>query len=106
MAPSLDGQPDEAAGNEQARDIFSLSTDSNGGVVEATPKGQLPSHLKVVGIVISHPSQIIIEDSAVNKTYFVDEAHADGGIKIVKVGTDQMIINYQGQDISVAVSKN
>ena len=28
------------------------------------------------------------------------------GIKIVQVSNDQMIINYQGQDINVPVSKN
>ena len=105
VSPLLAIQTDSSV-NTQARDIFSLSTDSAGAVLEATPKGQLPNHLKVVGIVVAHPSQIIIEDSLVNKTYFIDETHPDGGVKIVKTGRDQMIINYQGQDIPVAITKN
>jgi type II secretory pathway component PulC len=91
---------------DQARDIFSLTPAvSPSGAVENTPKGQLPVHLKIVGILIAHPSQIVIEDSFANKTYFIDEGNPQAGIKIAKVGKDQMIINYQGQDIVVPISK-
>ncbi len=96
----------DPSGDAQARDIFSLSTAvSPSGSVENTPKGQLPAHLKIVGIVIAHPSQIAIEDSMLNKTYFIDEGNPQAGIKIVRSSPGQMIINYQGQDISVPVSK-
>ena len=60
----------------------------------------------MVGILIAHPSQIIIEDTLVNKTYFIDEGSAQAGIKIVRVNNDQMVINYQGQDIPVPITKN
>ena len=94
------------ASDNQARDIFSLNTGvASNGVVESTPKGQLPDHLKVVGILIGHPSQIIIEDSAIHKTYFIDEGNPQAGFSILKVEKDQIIINYQGQNISVPVSK-
>jgi type II secretory pathway component PulC len=105
-SPVFDLKPYDASASTQARDIFSLSTDNPSGAVENTPKGQLPDHLKIVGILIAHPSQVIIEDSLVNKTYFIDEGTLQAGIKIVSVGKDQMIINYQGQNISVPVSKN
>jgi len=105
-SPVFDLQPYEASANSQARDIFSLATTTPSGAVESTPKGQLPDHLKVVGILIGHPSQIVIEDTSSNSSYFVDEAHPQGGIKMVKVGHDQMVINYQGQDIIVPITKN
>ena len=106
-SPVFDLKPYDASTQPQARDIFSMTTvDGSSSTAESTPKGQLPDHLKVVGILIAHPSQIIIEDSSVNKTYFIDEANPQGGIKIVKVGPDQMVINYQGQNIPVPITKN
>jgi type II secretory pathway component PulC len=107
-SPVFDLTPYQETGQiDQARDIFSLPTNiAPSGTVENTPKGQLPGHLKVVGIAVGHPSQIVIEDSFANKTYFVDEGNPQAGIKIVKVSKDQMIINYQGQDIAVPINKN
>jgi len=105
-SPVLDLQPYDALANSQARDIFSLTTTvSSSSAVENTPKGQLPDHLKVVGILIAHPSQIIIEDTSSNTTYFIDDDHPQDGIKMLKAGPDQIIINYQGQDIIVPVTK-
>jgi len=102
----LDMKANDIPSNAPARDIFSLAQDAAPtGNVDSTPKGQLPSHLKVVGIVVGHPSQIIIEDSSANKTYFIDENTPQGDIKIVKVSKKLMIINYQGQDIPVPISK-
>ena len=43
----------------QTRDIFSSGTINAPGALEQTPMGQLPAHLKVVGIVIAHPSQVL-----------------------------------------------
>jgi type II secretory pathway component PulC len=106
-SPVLDLQPYDASANAQARDIFSLTTTvTSSGSVENTPKGQLPDHLKVVGILIAHPSQIIIEDTSANTTYFIDQDHPQDGIKMLKVAPDQMTINYQGQDIIVPVTKS
>jgi len=101
----LDLKLHDASIVSQARDIFSLSVGPS-GAVENTPKGQLPNHLKIVGILIAHPSQIIIENTFAKKTYFIDEANPKAGIKIVRVEKNQMIINYQGQDISLPISKN
>ena len=104
--PVFNLKPYDASVNVQARDIFSLASVNPSGVVENTPKGQLPNHLKVVGILIAHPSQIVIEDTFSNTTYFIDQENPQDGIKIVKVGRDQMTINYQGQDIILPVNKD
>lgn len=102
-----DMKPFDATLSSQARDIFSLPTVVNpSGNAENTPKGELPSHMKVVGILLSNPSQIVIEDTLANKTYFIDEGHPQAGIKILHVNKDQMIINYQGQDIAVPITKD
>jgi type II secretory pathway component PulC len=106
--PTFDLEPYQETGQiAQARDIFSMTPAvSPSGAVENTPKGQLPGHLKIVGILVAHPAQIVIEDSFTNKTYFIDEGNPQAGIKIVQVSKDQIIINYQGQDISVPIKKN
>lgn len=89
-----------------SRDIFSLTAEvSPSGVVEKTLKGELPEHLKVVGIIVAHPPQIIIEDSFLNKTFFINQGEPQDGINIVQVNRDQMIISYQGQDISVPIKR-
>ena len=104
--PVLDLKPNVEAESAQTRDIFTLSDVDSSGMIENTPKGQLPAHLKIVGILVADPSQIIIEDTFAKKTYFIDEYHPQDGIKIVRVVADQMTINYQGQDINVPVTKN
>jgi len=105
--PALDLKPYHASANLQERDIFSMATEvSSSGTVVNTPKGQLPDHLKVVGVIIANPSQIIIEDTSSKNTYFIDEGHPQAGIKIVRVGKGQMIINYQGGDIPVPIKKD
>lgn len=105
--PVFDLKPYVASADAQARDIFSMNTEnSSSGAVANTPKGQLPDHLKIVGILVANTSQIIIEDTSSNQTYFIEEGHSQAGIKIVRVGKDQMIINYQGGDISVPIKKN
>src|SRR5438132_920803 len=60
LPPVVDLKPYDAPDNVQARDIFSLPAAVNpSGTIENTPKGQLPLHLKVVGILVASPSQII-----------------------------------------------
>jgi len=104
--PALDLKPYNGAVAVQARDIFSLSDVDSSGAIENTPHGQLPAHLKIVGLVIADPSQIVIEDTFAQKTYFIDEDHPQDGISIKQVIANQMTINYQGQDINVPVIKN
>jgi len=103
---TFDLKPFDASNNAQARDIFSLTVPSPTAVMPSTPKGQLPDHLKVVGILVGKPSQIVIEDTSVSSTYFINEGHPQNGIRIVRVEPNQMVINYQGQDIDISISKN
>jgi len=105
-APVLDLKLTEAAAFSPGRDIFSVPVAASAVEANKTPKGQLPDNLKIVGILISNPSQIIIEDTVAKQTYFITETTPQNGIKIVQVKNDQMIINYQGQDIPVAINKN
>jgi hypothetical protein len=105
-SPLFSLQPLNASANVQVRDIFSLTTPTPDGAVESTPKGQLPDHLKVVGVLIAHPSQIVIEDTSLGATYFIDEGKSQDGIKVVKVGREQITVNYQGQDIPIPVTKD
>ena len=95
-----------AASVVQSRDIFSSSPipASATGTADQTPTGQLPSNLKVVGIVIAHPSQIIVEDTSSKQSYFINEDKPQAGISIARIEKDQIIINYQGQSISVPVN--
>ena len=105
--PVFNLKPYNLSDKTEARDIFSPATTvTPTGTVVSTPKGQLPGNLKVVGIIIANPSQIIIEDNMANKTYFISEGPAQDGFKIVRVGRDQMVLNYQGQDIDVPITKN
>ena len=104
--PVLDSKPNGAAVSVQSRDIFSLSDIGPSGTVENTPKGQLPAHLKIVAMLIANPSQIVIEDAFAKKTFFIDTDHPQDGIKMVSAGNGQMVVNYQGQDITVPLTKN
>ena len=105
-APVLDLKPLGSTNNFEGRDVFSLSPINTSGAIENTPKGQLPSNLKVVGIVVARPSQIIIEDSLANQTYFIDEGTTQAGIRIKNVERDQMTINFRGEDIPIPVTKD
>jgi len=105
-APVLDLKAYSSVSSSQVRDIFSLTPANPLGPLVSTPKGQLPDYLKVVGVLIAHPSQIVIEDTSTHTTFFIDEGHVQNGIKIVKADKDKMTINYQGQDILLPVTKN
>ncbi len=104
--PLLEMKANEALPAVQPRDIFSLSYVSPSGMIENTPKGELPAHLKVVGIVIAQEPQLIVEDAFAKQTFFIDQDHPQDGIKIVSADSKVMIINYQGQEIRLPVSKN
>jgi hypothetical protein len=104
-APVVGLKPNNISVSFHVRNIFSLSDAGPSDFVENTPNGQLPAHLKIVAMVIADPSQIVIEDTFTKKTYFIDEAHPQDGIKMVRTDKKQMVINYQGQDIIVPITK-
>ena len=95
---------ESVASTIQQRDIFMApGVEALPLAVEQTPEGNLPAHFKVVGIMIAHPSQLIIEDLAARKTYFIIEGRPQAGINIVRVEKDRIIVNHQGQDILISV---
>jgi type II secretory pathway component PulC len=92
--------------NIQNRNIFSSAAaqPANAGANNvSTPTGQLPAHLKVVGLVIGEPSQVIIEDTTLSQTHFISEGHPQAGISIARVNKNEIIINYQGETISLPI---
>jgi type II secretory pathway component PulC len=98
--PQFDsGSEDALSSVIQSRDIFSSSGEAV--TLNTTPSGQLPSNLKVVGIIISNPSEVIIEDTAAQHTYFISESNAQAGIHIARIDKDQVTVTYQGQNISI-----
>ena len=104
--PVFNARPHGASDSTRIRDLFSTAPiDNRSGQAANTPAGQLPGYLKIVGIVVAHPSQIIIEDTSANKTYFVDEGTEQDGVKIVRVSNDRMTISYLGQEIPVGIHR-
>jgi type II secretory pathway component PulC len=107
--PALDLKSSESIATlVKERDIFSSdhSGDANTMNLQETPAGQLPSHLKVVGIMNSKPSQVIIEDTLTKQTYFITEANPQGGISLVHVDGTQVQVSYQGEIINITTGKN
>ncbi|MDE2027626.1 MAG: hypothetical protein KGK03_07695 [Candidatus Omnitrophica bacterium] len=104
--PALNLNPAHPSVSVPVRDVFSPASISPTGVVETTVSGQLPAHLKIVGLLISRPSQLIIEDAFAHQTYFIDKAHPQAGISIKSVYPDRFIINYEGQEITIPVKRD
>ncbi len=96
---------DQLAQAVASRNIFSSTASAQTAAAEQTPLGQLPSHLKIVGILIANPSQIVIEDAQVKQTYFITQGAPQGGIDIARVNGHQMVLSYQGQEIAVELNK-
>ncbi len=91
----------------KGRDIFGFAAPAAADpAASGTPSGELPAHLKVVGIVIAYPAQVIIEDTDAHQTYFIEEGKAQAGIKIERAAKDKIFINYQNQSIAIAVKGN
>ncbi len=103
---SADLKPEESgAENNPSPNIFSLRRATTTPVMEAAPSGQLPPNLKVTGIVIAHPSQVVIEDESSGQTYFITEEKSELGMRIKSVNNKNLIIDYQGQDIFVPINQ-
>ena len=89
------------------RDIF--SNDPTAADVAAnpiTPAGQLPSNLRIVGIVLAKTPEIIIEDASARQTYFIRQGQVSNNISFKRVEGNTLWLEYQGQEIAVPVKKN
>jgi len=83
------------------RDLFdSAAVPSNLSMVNAAlPANALPVNLKVVGIIIGQPSELVIEDVTTHQTYFIAQGTTVGGIEVTDIQNKKATIKYQGQDI-------
>ena len=93
----------------EARDIFTSparTADAPAGVKEDVPAGQLPGHLKVVGLILGDNPQVIIEDGNAHQTYFITPDKPEGGISLQSSTKDKMILNYKSQNIIINVKGN
>lgn len=89
----------------EQRDIFS-SKPIVGTSTDQSAEGELPSNLKVVGILVGHPSQIIVENIMLKETYFINEGETQGGVRLERVYPDKIVINYLNQEMSVPINKS
>ena len=89
------------------RDIFSrisLQPDLN----SAVPSGQLPPNIKLVGIIISNPTQVVLEDTLLKQTQFIIEGQKTvDGINIERIENEKGVVylNYHGQIIPLHLEK-
>ena len=86
------------------RDLFGLAPlgagTSDGNFVNSDGQS-LPPHLMIVGVVIGHPSEVIIEDTQANQTFFVKEGQTVGAITLERASKQRVSLMYQGQPIEV-----
>ena len=88
------------------RNIFDYgSADTSAGTTPAAPAGQLPEHLKVVGIILADKPEVVIEDTQSKQTYFVQEGQKTGDLEIERIKGNSVVLLYQGQTIEVEAHK-
>ena len=87
------------------RDIFTTSakTAENSSGETMNLPGQLPSDLKVVGIVLGEHPQVVIENNRDHQTYFIEKGQTQAGISLEKVEKNKVYLNYQGQTIGIGL---
>jgi hypothetical protein len=84
------------------RSIFEFGPVNAGTVPEVGGSTQqLPGNFKIVGILIGRPSEVIIEDTQMQQTYFVKEGDASGPIQVFDVSQNRAVVTYQGQTFEV-----
>ena len=64
-----------------------------------------PEHLKIVGIVIGEPSEVIVEDTVQQTTLFLKPGDEQGDIRVKSIEQNMVIFNYLGQDIQVTIAQ-
>ncbi|MEK7850113.1 MAG: hypothetical protein AAB213_04805 [Candidatus Omnitrophota bacterium] len=86
----------------RTRDIFKLGAKEP---AQATPQqpgtttakqAEVLSKYKLVGISWSDNPDAMIEDSAVNKTYFLKRGQSLDGVKVQAIFKDKVVLSYQG----------
>ena len=97
------------AGQIESRDIFGNGSNAKTNAVVEAPMastGQLPEYLKVVGILGGRSPQVVVEDTRMHRTFFIEEGKPDGDFTIQKSSSGKVLIMYQGQSIDIALKGN
>jgi len=96
------------------RDLFALpqqtviqenaDTVSSSNAVSVTTSA-LPDHVKVVGIIVGKPSEIVIEDTQTQQTFFIQEGQAQGDFAMERVDNGRVIVSFRGQNFQIPLSQ-
>lgn len=76
------------------------------GELPAQVSTAIPSHLKVVGVLIGNPSEVIIEDTNAKQTYFIREGKPQAGIGIEEVNRNEIVIKVEGRNVSIPIGRD
>ncbi len=83
------------------RDIFISAPDTPAeqkGAVDV--KGSNAQH-RIVGLLIGKNSEVAIENTGQQKTYFIQEGQTEDGVSFQRVENGQIWLSYQGKTFSV-----
>ncbi|MFH1476429.1 MAG: type II secretion system protein N [Verrucomicrobiota bacterium] len=93
--------PEEYVKISRQRDIFSYEQHAaaeDSTIAEKSTALQAKTDLHLVGIYFSEQPEVIIEDKAEKKTYFLKEGENIKGIKVKSIRQDRVILESDGMD--------
>ncbi|MBF0593570.1 MAG: hypothetical protein HQL22_01235 [Candidatus Omnitrophica bacterium] len=101
--------PDDYSAYEvkfKSRDLFFSETPPEPAANNGQPALSLdgfPANIRVVAILLGKPAQVVLEDTSINKTYFVTEGKDNDGIGLSRLDKNTVVVNYHGQNVPVAL---
>lgn len=91
---------------DPVRDVFSPFVDETRQDALTGGRARLPLPFKVVGVVLGSEPQVIVEDVALRKTYFVSKGRDDGGFALGRVENNRVELIYQERTYTISVGDN
>lgn len=91
----------------RSRDIFKMGLSSAAGAQETTSKpptskiAEAMQNLKLVGISWSEDPDVIIEDTKVNRAYFLKKGQTINEFKVKAIFRDKVILSYEEEEIEL-----
>ena len=93
----------------EKKDIFGFvapgSVKGAGAKGPESAKVELPSNFKIVGVIVGHPSEVIIEDTQAKETFFLQEGKQLGDFEIEHAEKEKVALKYQGKSFNVDLKK-
>jgi hypothetical protein len=87
------------------RDIFSTEEEKIPEAVKTEAEtgsvNELPSNLKIVGVIVGKPTDLVVEDSQSGQTYFLTEGSTRGELTFSKIEQDKLFIQYRGRGFEI-----